>query len=105
MITLKDAKRMAKKLKTNVSPERLLVGMRIESEHSQPRLNVTNGNLETIAKIALAHFEENPGSAEFGDYYHQLEKMEKQSDKYWSKHKKPNIFNDICAFDIYEMTK
>jgi hypothetical protein len=100
--TLKDAKRLAKKLHTTVSPKRLLVGMRVEMEHDSPdsRLNVTHGNLETIAKIALAHFEENPGAQDFGDYYEQLKTIESQSDKYWKTHFKPMIFDDLTAYDI-----
>jgi uncharacterized protein with von Willebrand factor type A (vWA) domain len=101
-ITLEDATRIANKLGTTVPPHRLLVGMRIEMEHAKdPRLNVVeHDKLETVAKIALAHFKENPGSVGFGDYYHHLEKMEKQSDKYWERHVKPNIF----AYDLAKIT-
>lgn len=103
-ITFADATRIANKLGTTVPPHRLLVGMRIEMEHSKdaadPRLNVTDDDLEKVAKIALAHFKENPGSVGFGDYYHHLEKMEKQSDKYWERHVKPNIF----AYDLVKIT-
>lgn len=106
-VTLEDATRIANKLGTTVPSHRLLVGMRIEMEHAKdPRLNVVNGDLtkdeqlETVAKIALAHFKENPGAVGFGDYYHHLEKMEKQSDKYWERHVKPNIF----AYDLAKIT-
>lgn len=105
--TLKDAKRIAKKLHTTIPPKRLLEGMLVETEHdsSNPRLNVTHGNLETIAKIALAHFEENPGAPDFGDYYEQLKTIESQSDKYWKYHIKPDIFENVTAYDIvFEMT-
>lgn len=101
-ITLEDAKRIANKLGTTVPPHRLLVGMKVEMEHSKygkdsdPRLDVIDGDLEKAAKIALAHFKENPGSVGFGDYYHQLKKMESDSDKYWMAHIKPNIF----AYDL-----
>jgi len=94
MVTLDDAKRIAKMLKTTVSPERLLVGMKVELEHgkSGDGLNVTQDDLIKTAKIALAHFAENPGSKDFGDYYDYLEQMEKLSDQYWSEHIKPSIF-------------
>lgn len=101
MATLEDAKRIAKQLGTTISPERLLVGMKVEMEHGtvDPRTNVTDDDLVTTAKIALAHFKENPGSIGFGDYYHQLEEMEKRSDTYWKRHSKPEIY-DVKLFDV-----
>jgi hypothetical protein len=96
MATLEDAKRIAKQLGTTISPERLLVGMKVEMKNVDPRINVTDDDL---AKIALAHFKENPGSIGFGDYYHQLEEMEKRSDTYWKRHSKPEIY-DVKLFDV-----
>lgn len=98
-ITLDDAKKMAIKLKTNIDPKRLLVGMRVEAEHgsSDKRLNVTDDDIEKIAKIALAHFKENPG---FPDYYDMLLEMEKKSDAFWKNHTKPNIFK---AYDVHKL--
>lgn len=106
-ITLDDAKRIAKLLNTNISPDRLLVGMNIELEHGtrSNEINVTDDDLVKTAKIALAHFKENPGGVGFGDYYDQLEEMEKSSDKYWQQHIKPFIFGNVTmtAFDIMSL--
>lgn len=103
-VTIDDAKRIAKLLKTTVPPERLLVGMQVELEHGtksgEERLNVTEDDLIKTAKIALAHFAENPGSADFGDYYDFLEDMEKSSDRYWKEHMKPTIFQKMTAYDL-----
>jgi len=94
-VTLNDAKRIAKQLGTNVDPKRLLEGMKVELEEhgkTDPRLNVTDDDLVSTAKIALAHFKENPGAPDYGDYYVHLQKMERDNDKYWSHHLKPDIF-------------
>lgn len=44
------------------TPEDLLRGMNIESEHGliNPKTNVTNDDIITTAKIALAHLNEYP---------------------------------------------
>lgn len=46
----------------NFSPEDLLRGMNIEREHGliNPKTNVTNDDIITTAKIALAHLNEFP---------------------------------------------
>lgn len=77
-----DAQMAAGELGVNVdvvSVDRLLVGMRVESEHGPtmgPVVDVTHGRAIDAAKIALAHFKENPGDAVggIGDYYHYLQK-------------------------------
>lgn len=53
---------------TKVSLPELHKGMNVETEHAE----VTGGEPETTAKIALHHLEELP------DYYTRLEKMEKE---------------------------
>ena len=109
MVTLKDAKRISKMLKINESvipPKRLLVGIKVELEHGNvdPTTNVTHDDLFETAKIALAHFKENPGSDGYGDYYHQLEKMEKGADKFWKGRKKPDIFTGyVPLWDLSEI--
>jgi len=52
-------------------------GMDVELEHGlrDPQTNVTNDDLMTTGKIALAHLNEFP------DYYTRLEKMEKEAQK------------------------
>lgn len=58
------------------------MGLSVELEHGShdAKTNVTNNDLETTAKIALAHLNEYP------DYYTRLEKLEKEADEYWSTH-------------------
>ncbi len=48
--------------------------------------NITNNNLNTIAKIVIAHLQYDPMM------YYYLQKLDKQRDKYWKNKKKPNIF-------------
>lgn len=65
MFTLKDAYFAASKLKVNFdkfTPNDFLTGINIELEHGNinPNTNVTNNNLITTAKIALAHLNEFP---------------------------------------------
>lgn len=52
------------------------MGMEVELEHGtvDPRTNVTNDDLLTTGKIALAHLNEFP------DYYTRLKKMEQEAD-------------------------
>ncbi len=56
-------------------------GMNVELEHGtkHPSTNVSNDDLLTTGKIALAHLNEFP------DYYDRLEKMEKEADEFWGK--------------------
>ena len=59
----------------------------IELEHGRRNdlTNVTNDDMLTTAKIALAHIKEYP------DYYQRLKIMEQDAEKYWKKNKKPNL--------------
>lgn len=81
---LNDAIYFAKKVKLNLDAELftihdLLRGMNVELEHGNSNIftNVTNDDLITTGKIALAHLNEFP------DYYRRLRKLEKQADKFW----------------------
>ena len=61
MFTLKDAIKVANELNIKFdkfTPEEFLTGLNIELEHG--KTNVTNDNLLTTAKIALAHLNEFP---------------------------------------------
>lgn len=83
--TLKTARKVEKKLKLNplvITPKYFKSGMDVEWEHH----NITHGNALLTGKIAKAHLLEAP------DYYKRLDKMESQAKKYWSKHKRPNIY-------------
>jgi len=81
-----------------VPPERLLAGIKVELEHA----DVTHGDLLETAKIALAHFKENPGMrGGYGDYYHHLEKMEEDADEFWSDRVKPDIY--VPLMDLLSM--
>ena len=65
MYDLKDAHYAASMLGVNFdkfTPEEFLEGINIESEHGTVNIktNVTNDNLITTAKIALAHLNEFP---------------------------------------------
>ena len=55
-------------------------GMVVELEHGlrDPVTNVTDDDLFTTAKIALAHLNEFP------DYYDRLEAMEEEAEAYWA---------------------
>jgi hypothetical protein len=59
-------------------------GMDVELEHGSrdPATNVTNDDLLTTGKIALAHLNEFP------DYYDRLEKMEQEAEEFWAEKKK-----------------
>ena len=79
MYTLNDAYMAAKILNINFinfSVEEFLEGINIELEHGliNPKTNVTNNDLLTTAKIALAHLNEFPNyyNKEYG-----LKKFEK----------------------------
>lgn len=58
-------------------------GMDVELEHGKryAGTNVTDDDLMTTAKIALAHLNEYP------DYYKRLRVMENEAEKFWSKKK------------------
>lgn len=65
MYNLEDAIYAASMLNVNFdkfTPEEFLEGINIETEHGtiNPLTNVTNDNLITTAKIALAHLNEFP---------------------------------------------
>ena len=65
MFTLEDAFYAAHILEVNFdkfTPEEFLEGINIELEHGtiNPKTDVTNDNLITTAKIALAHLNEFP---------------------------------------------
>ena len=65
MFSKNDAIYIAKKLNINFdkfSVNDFLTGINIELEHGliNPQTNVTNNDLETTAKIALAHLNEYP---------------------------------------------
>lgn len=65
MFNIQDAIYAAKILGVNFdkfTPEEFLEGLNIELEHGsiKPKTNVTNNNLLTTAKIALAHLNEFP---------------------------------------------
>lgn len=79
-ITTKEAKLIGKQLgikwnKFNI--DQFKIGMKVELEHGtiDPLTNVTNDDLITTGKIALAHLNELP------DYYTRLLKMEKEAEK------------------------
>lgn len=58
-------------------------GMDVELEHGTEDYltNVTNDDSLVTGKIALAHLNEFP------DYYHRLDKMEKEAEQYWKDNK------------------
>jgi len=59
--------------------EQFRQGMDVELEHGTENsvTNVTNDDPLMTGKIALAHLNEFP------DYYHRLDTMEKEAEKYW----------------------
>ena len=60
--------------------EQFRSGMDVELEHGRqdPETNVTNDDIVTTGKIALAHLREYP------DYYTRLAKLEAEAEAYWS---------------------
>ncbi len=90
-ITQKEVLKLAKKYNIDlnkVNLKYLTKGTNVELEHGKMLskiTNVTNNNIDTTFRIALAHLIEYP------DYYQRLEKMETQAEKYWS-NKNKNIF-------------
>lgn len=99
--------RAAQKLGVNlevVPVDRLKRGIEVEMEHGRrnhskdSRLDVTHDDVVTTARIALAHFRENPGKRDpesgvyiIPDYYHLLDKMEKDQDAMWHRYLKSQI--------------
>jgi len=59
-------------------------GMDVELEHGlcDAATNVSNDDMLTTGKIALAHLNEFP------DYYDRLEKMEEEAERFWEGKKK-----------------
>jgi len=98
-----DAEYAAAELRVNtdtVPVLRLLAGMRVEQEHGfkfgDDRFNVTRGDSVMTARIALAHFSENPGDRTLSipDYYMLLAQSEMNADEMWEKSgvAKPRVF-------------
>jgi len=84
VFTTEQAKEIGEKLGIKwdkFDVEQFRQGMDIELEHGtvDSNTNVTNDDPLTTGKIALAHLNEFP------DYYHRLEKMEKEADSFWGK--------------------
>jgi hypothetical protein len=80
--TIEEAKQIGEQLGIDWSKfdvEQFRAGMDVELEHGtcDPHTNVSNDDPLTTGKIALAHLNE------FSDYYHRLEKMEKEAEEYW----------------------
>ncbi len=68
---------------TKIPLEQFRQGLAVELEHGShdSQTNVTNDDLVTTGKIALAHLKEFP------DYYDRLATLEKEADEFWSKQK------------------
>lgn len=86
MFTDEEAKRIGDQLGVDwdaVELREFRMGLGVELEHGShdPETNVTNNDELLTGKIALAHLREFP------DYYTRLEKLEKEADEYWSKHR------------------
>ena len=82
VFTFEEAKEVGEKLGLvwkDFDIEQFKIGMNVELEHGTVNLNtnVTNDDLLTTGKIALAHLNE------FSDYYTRLAKMEKEAEKFW----------------------
>ena len=82
--TNKEALYFIKKIKLDMSSQLFSIndltkGMNVELEHGKANslTNVTNNDLMTTGKIALAHL------LEFPDYYSRLSILESNADKYW----------------------
>jgi hypothetical protein len=94
MINKNEAKKLAKKFNINldvVNLEQWETALNTELEHGKElgkKTNITNDNNIITAMIAIAHLIEDP------QYYYRLVKMENEAKKFWSKNKKPNIFNN-----------
>lgn len=91
-ITEQDALCLARLFKINLNTVPLDVfkyGIEVELEHGliNRKTNVTDDDLITTTKIAIAHL------LEFPDYYQRLKRMEHEADLYWNSKPVPNIFN------------
>jgi len=80
--TIEEARQIGEQLGIDWSKfdvEQFRDGMDVELEHGtrDPHTNVSGDDALTTGKIALAHLNEFP------DYYHRLEKMEKEAEAYW----------------------
>jgi len=81
IFTSEEAKKIGEQLGIDwikFDVEQFRRGMDVEMEHGtrDPHTNVTNDDLLTTGKIALAHLNE------FSDYYTRLDKMEKEADEF-----------------------
>lgn len=80
--TIEQAKEIGTKLSidwSKIDLEQFRTGMDVELEHGtiNPKTNVSNDDPLICGKIALAHLNEFP------DYYHRLDKLEKEAEKFW----------------------
>jgi hypothetical protein len=85
-VSVEEAKRIGEKLGltwNTFDVDQFRRGMDVELEHGlrDPATNVTNDDLLTTGKIALAHLNEFP------DYYDRLEQMEEEAEKFWAERK------------------
>ncbi len=79
LISVEEAKQIGEQLSITwdkFDVDQYKIGMEVELEHgtANPLTNVTNDDLLTTGKIALAHLNEFP------DYYTRLLKMEKEAE-------------------------
>lgn len=64
-----------------ISAETFKQALEVELEHK----DVTHGDMDMTARIAIAHLKEYP------DYYSRLNILEHDAELYWSVHKKPSL--------------
>jgi hypothetical protein len=66
---------------TKIPLDQFRQGLAVELEHGShdPQTDVTNDDVVTTGKIALAHLKEFP------DYYDRLAKLESEAGKFWKK--------------------
>ena len=88
-ITIEESKWIGNELGVDwnfIDMEQFRIGLEVEMEHGKinPVTNVTNDDLATTAKIALAHL------SEFPDYYDRLKKMELEAEEFWNNKKQKN---------------
>lgn len=92
-ISAKKVDGLIKKYNINtdaVSKETIIYAIGVELEHGKrygAMTNIINDNIELSLRIALAHL------SEFPNYYEYLRKMETKLDAFWTKKKKPSIYN------------
>lgn len=103
-ITLLDAEKAARTIGINFTQEKfnaydLMIGMEVELEHGSrdAQTNVTNDDLVTTAKIALAHLKEMP------DYYRKLEIMERGTieDRKNKRYENQSTFSTVIGYIIF----